>query len=154
MQLDNNILNIHGVSLSPLNIIDVEGGNIYHALKKSDTGYCGFGEAYFSEIKSGVIKAWKRHQEMTLNLIVPFGCIRFVAYDDREDSSSYGKYGEVSLSRDNYFRLTLPPLLWMGFQGVSKHTSMLLNVANIEHRASEADRKEQNEINYNWEICL
>ena len=153
MHLDHNILNIDGVALSPLKIVHVKGGDVYHAIKNSDSEYYGFGEAYFSTIQSGVIKAWKRHHEMILNLIVPLGRIRFVAYDNREDSSSCGKYGEVTLSKDNYYRLTLPPMLWVGFQGVDKQTSMLLNVANIQHRASEADRKEQNQIKYNWEMC-
>ena len=61
---------IGGVILTPLKIIDVEGGDVLHGMKKSDTGYMGFGEAYFSMIKPGVIKAWKRHQKMTLNILV------------------------------------------------------------------------------------
>lgn len=154
MHLKNDILNIDGVTLSPLKIIEVKGGDVFHAIKNGDSGYYGFGEAYFSTVQSGAIKAWKRHQEMVLNLVVPVGCVRFVAYDNRENSSSCGKFGEVTLSRDNYYRLTLPPMLWMGFQGVDKHTSMLLNVANIQHRGSEADRKELNDIKYNWEVII
>ena len=89
---------------------------------------------------------------MSLNLVVPSGRIRFVVYDDRQNSGSYGRFGEIILSIDNYYRLTLPPMLWVGFQGVFEHTSMLLNIANIQHRESEAERKELNEINYVWEF--
>ena len=45
-------------------------------------------------------------------------------------------------------------MVWMGFQGLSESGSMLLNIADIEHDPDEVDRKEMNEINYNWSIGL
>jgi len=47
---------IDGVELTPLKIIEVKDGNVLHALKKSDIGFEGFGEAYFSNVESGQIK--------------------------------------------------------------------------------------------------
>lgn len=146
------ISNIDGVLLTPLKIIDVPGGDVLHGIKCSDPGYTGFGEAYFSMVEPGVVKAWKRHRKMALNLIVPLGTVRFVIYDDRQNSVSNGKYQEVILSRENYCRMTVPPMLWMGFQGVNKNTSMLLNIADIEHVPEEADRKVMNGIKYDWEL--
>ena len=72
LEVNNNAL-----LLTPLKIIPVPGGDVLHAMKYSDKGFTGFGEAYFSTIEPGIIKAWKRHRKMTLNLIVPFGAIRF-----------------------------------------------------------------------------
>ena len=126
--------------------------DVMHAMKSSDRGYENFGEAYFSTINSGDIKAWKRHKKMTLNLIVPFGEVKFVLYDDRLKSTSYGEYTEIVLSRSNYYRLTVPPMLWMGFNGLGTDTSIILNVANIEHEPDEVDRKEEDQILYNWEF--
>ena len=83
---------INGVKLSPIKQIVVPGGNVFHAMKNSDEGYNGFGEAYFSNIEPKAIKAWKRHKEMTLNLIVSIGTIRFVIYDDRKDSTSFDRF--------------------------------------------------------------
>jgi len=40
----------------------------------------------------------------------------------------------------------------MGFQGVDKGGNILLNIANIEHKSDEADRKNMNSIKYNWEL--
>ena len=59
--------------ITPLGIINTPGGNVMHGMKESDSGFSGFSEAYFSEIDFGAIKAWKRHKEMTLNLVVPVG---------------------------------------------------------------------------------
>ena len=63
--------NIDGVILTSLEIIQVEGGNVLHAMKNGDTGFSGFGEAYFSSVEHKVIKGWKRHFEMILNIAVP-----------------------------------------------------------------------------------
>ena len=40
----------------------------------------------------------------------------------------------------------------MGFQGLSNGSSMLLNIANIEHDPREVDRLEIEKINYDWSI--
>ena len=61
-------IDISGVELSPLKIIDVPLGNVMHALKNEETSYKGFGEAYFSTVECGMTKAWKRHRKMTVNL--------------------------------------------------------------------------------------
>lgn len=143
---------IDGVELTSLKVIDVAGGDVLHAMKINDKGYEGFGEAYFSLIERGIIKCWKLHKEMTLNLVVPIGAIRFVIFDNRKDSSTYGCFQEVTLSRENYMRLTVPPMLWLGFQGLSEKDSLLLNIANIRHNPNEMISKKINEINFDWEF--
>jgi dTDP-4-dehydrorhamnose 3,5-epimerase len=117
-------------------------------MREFDAGYTNFGEAYFSEVNSNAIKAWKRHKEMTLNLVVPVGRIRFILFDDREESN--GIFQEVVISKENYCRLTVPPMIWMGFQGLSIGSSMLLNIADIKHNPTEVDRKKTEEIKFNW----
>ena len=133
---------------TPLDIIDTVGGNVMHAMKSSSVGYTGFAEAYFSQVNNGVIKAWKRHKEMTLNLVVPIGKIRFVLFDDRNATNK--KFQELVISRDNYCRLTVAPMIWMGFQGLSDSGSILLNIANIEHNPREVDKKNLEQIEFNW----
>ena len=142
--------NIDGVILTSLGIIEVEGGNVLHAMKQEDNGFNGFGEAYFSTIEHKVIKGWKRHFEMTLNIVVPIGHIRFVLYDDRDNSKTKGFYQEVSLSRNNYQRLTVPPMIWFAFEGIAKESSLLLNLASIPHRKEEQENLSLDEIGYKW----
>ena len=145
-------VNISGVVFTPLSIIDTEGGDVLHAMKSSDMGYNGFGEAYFSTIDSGAIKGWKSHQEMILNLVVPIGKVRFVIFDDRIETPTKGEFCEIILSRENYGRLTIPPLLWVGFQGLDNSSSLLLNIASIEHSPEEVSRRELNEIEFDWGV--
>jgi dTDP-4-dehydrorhamnose 3,5-epimerase len=147
----NNLMSIlAGVLITPLKEISTPGGNVMHAMKSIDTGFSGFGEAYFSKIEPGAIKPWKRHRLMTLNLIVPLGSIRFVIYDDRPYSPTIGKFQEVILSPVRYSRLTIPPMLWMAFQGSVESGGMLLNIADIMHDPNECDRKPIEQIGYIW----
>ena len=142
---------IKNVLITNLDLIDTPGGNVMHAMKDSSAGYSGFGEAYFSKINKNTIKAWKRHKKMTLNLVVPLGKIKFVLFDDRNGVES-SVFQEVFLSSKNYLRLTIPPLIWVGFQGLAEENSMLLNIASIEHSEGELDRRSLKDINYSWEL--
>jgi dTDP-4-dehydrorhamnose 3,5-epimerase len=141
---------IKDVVITDLDVIDTPGGKVMLGMKEASVGYAGFGEAYFSKVNKGFIKAWKRHKKMTLNLVVPVGEIKFVLFDDREVSNT--RFQEVIISKSNYCRLTVPPMVWMGFQGLSNDGSMLLNIASIEHDPGEVDRLEIDEINFDWSI--
>jgi dTDP-4-dehydrorhamnose 3,5-epimerase len=130
---------IEGVVLTPLRIINGESGNVMHALKNHDKTYAGFGEAYFSTVEKDAVKGWKRHRQMTLNLVVPAGEIFFVLYDGRENSVTHGVLQEIRLSTNNYQRLTVPPGIWMAFKGIQSASNMLLNIASIPHDPEEAE---------------
>ena len=139
-------VSLNEICVTPLKRISVTGGDVLHAVKKSDTGYVDFGEAYFSLVEFGAIKAWKRHLQMTLNLVVPIGEVQFVLID------SVGLIREERIGEGHYARLTIPPGIWFGFQGVSKKTALLLNIADIEHSPDEVERKELDTVNYVWEV--
>ena len=141
---------IEGVIISPLKIIPNSKGEILHAMKASDLEFKGFGEAYFSVANKGEIKGWKKHLQMTLNLVVPVGNIRFVIYDDREGSQTNGTFFSIKLGKENYQRITVPPNVWMAFQGVGEGMNLLLNIANIEHDPDEAVGKTVDDLKYDW----
>lgn len=142
---------IDGIKLTPLRHIEVPNGNVFHALKSSEAEFCGFGEAYFSEIAPGAVKGWKRHNRMTLNIIPVNGSIGFVIYDDRDESPTKGCFTHVVLSRDtNYQRLTIAPGLWMAFYGAGENTNMLMDIIPEPHDPIEADRRDLTEIKYKF----
>ena len=142
---------IDGVIFTPLSVIDTKGGDVMHAMKAGDHGYNGFGEAYFSTVESNAIKGWKLHHKMVLNLVVPVGAVRFVIFDDRIGSKTKGKFSSFTLSRKNYGRLTVPKNLWVAFQGMGDKDSLLLNIASISHNDHEEERKNLEEIDYDWD---
>lgn len=126
-------------------------GNILHGIKKSDTGFVTFGEAYFSTVKYKEIKGWKMHKLMTLNLIVPNGNINIVTMDCRKTSSKEPKVMSFQLGECNYMRLTIPPNIYVAFQGISKETNLLLNIADMEHDPNEAENLPLDSFSYDWE---
>jgi dTDP-4-dehydrorhamnose 3,5-epimerase len=143
---------IPGVLVTPLRKIFNSKGNIFHAMKSGDQGFNGFGEAYFSFVHSGQVKGWKKHLLMTLNLVVPLGEVRFVIYDDRLKGSSGGAFEEILLSENNYSRLTIPPGVWVAFQGVGPTSNLLLNLANLEHDPGESESVDLKCFPYSWQI--
>ena len=120
-----------GIILTPLKQIYNPKGDIFHAMKKTSDGYEGFGEAYFSTIKTGHIKGWKKHTEMTLNLIVIIGKVQFVIFDHEKK-----KFHEYVLSLKNYHRLTVKPGLWLAFKGLGKE-NIVLNCFHIYQNLRE-----------------
>ena len=138
-------MNILGISKHKLKIMDNVNGPIKHALKKSDLGFKEFGEVYFSHVNYKSIKAWKRHTKMTMNLVVPIGKVKFVFYDENNKLFEEYKIGE-----NNYFRLTVNPLIWFGFQGMGEGNNIVMNIANIEHDPNEVERKDLLDLKYSW----
>ena len=74
------------ILVTPLRLIEVAGGDVLHAMKQTDAGYSGFGEAYFSWVSADVVKAWKRHTQMTMNVVVPVGTCLLYTSDAADDS--------------------------------------------------------------------
>lgn len=142
---------IEGVIITPLKIIPGDKGDVLHAMKRTEASFSRFGEVYFSTVNKGQVKAWKRHRKMTLNLVVPCGEIKFVLYDERNKSCSYGNIFEVVLSRNNYQRLTVPPLIWSGFMGIGNGLNMLLNIANIPHNSREIDQLSIDDAHFHYD---
>ena len=138
-------INLDDILVTALKRIPTTGGDVLHALKYSDPGFSGFGEAYFSWVEPGVIKAWKRHRRITLNLIVPLGQARFVFHD-----AETGFFREEWLGEKRYIRLSVPPGIWFGFQGKAPDPCLLLNLADLPHDPEELDRKPLEGIPYPW----
>ena len=101
-------------------------------------------------VSSGVrfwqLETWKCHQRMTLNLIVPFGMVRFVFYSS--EHSNEPRVDDIGV--ENYARLTIPPGIWFGFQGKATGSSLIMNVANIVHDPEEVLHKPVSDFFYDW----
>jgi dTDP-4-dehydrorhamnose 3,5-epimerase len=134
------------ILVTELKIIEVIGGNVFHCMKKTDNGFNEFGEAYFTNVKSNQIKAWKMHNKMTLNLTVPRGKVKFVFVSP----DNLNKFHVIEAGIDDYKRITVKPGVWFGFMGISDEESLILNIANIEHDSNEVFKKDVDDIKFNW----
>ena len=135
---DHDIINV-----TPLKRFHLKEGDVLHGLKANEKQYYGFEEAYFSFIKSGRIKAWKRHLKMTMNIIVPIGSVLFNFYDKSEKEIMV-----ITIGEKNYSRITVPPKIWFGFKGLGKKDSLVLNISNIIHDPKEVEKKDLNYLSF------
>ncbi len=144
---------IEGVIVEPLKQICDERGKVMHMLRADSPLFAVFGEIYFSVVNPGVVKAWKRHLEMTQNFAVPVGKIRLVIYDNREFSSTNKKIETLEIGENNYALVRIPPLLWYGFQGISRVPALIANCTDMPHNPDEVERLDvsDKQIPYNWE---
>lgn len=146
---------INGVIVTPLRRIPDDRGKIMHIMKSSDEDFHTFGEVYCSTVYPGVVKGWHLHKEMTLNYVVLKGKIKFVLFDGRKDSSTYGETQEIYIGEDNYVRVTVPPFVWNGFMGLGLEEAFVVNFTDIPHSPTEIERippHEKELINYDWSV--
>ena len=141
------LVSLDDILVTPLEQIPTFGGDVMHALKKSDKGFNGFGEVYFSWVEQGSIKAWKCHQLMTLNLVVPIGEVSFVFHLTNQSN----KFRIERIGLERYARLTVPPGIWFGFQGSATGNSLIMNVADKEHDPNELKRISKSAFAYEWD---
>ena len=128
-------------------IINHKDGNILKGINHDDDDFDRFGELYFSYIKLNAIKAWKKHNQMKMNLFVPFGKVKFVFF-----SKNFVKLKELIVDGKNNNRITVRPKIWYGFKGLFHEQSLVVNLANISHSDFEMERLEINNefIDYDW----
>ena len=143
---------IEGVVITSLKKIKDERGTVMHMMRRDSSIFKNFGEIYFSLTYPNAIKAWHMHKEMILNYACIEGEIKFVLFDDRKNSKTKGKIQELILSPDNYFLVTVPPLIWNGFMNVGKKNSILANCSSVPYRDDEIIRRSPFDkfIPYKW----
>lgn len=145
---------IKDVVVTPMRKICDDRGRIMHIVKSSDDIYTQFGEVYCSTVYPGVVKGWHIHDKMTLNYVVLKGMIKFVLYDDRKDSPTFGQLQEVCLGDHHYVRVTVPPGVWNGFMGLGNEEALVVNFTDIPHDPTEIHRLDphENHIPYSWAV--
>ena len=143
---------IDGVVIQSLQQIRDERGSVMHMLRSDSYLFERFGEVYFSTVGHGVVKAWKRHRVMTQNFTVPVGQVKFVIFDDRENSHTRGNLLEVITGVDQYALAKIPPELWYGFKGLGPDYSLIVNCTTVPFDEKEVERVERNspEVPYKW----
>ena len=117
--------------------IKVEGGNVMKVMKISDYKEFSFNEAYFSSIDFNYTKGWKMQLKMNSNLCVPIGEVEFTFV-----SQDFKCHKTYIIGENNYGVLSIPPKIWYSFKGLSKRTSLILNISDSEH-----DEKDIKKIN-------
>ena len=134
--------------LKNLKTFNLEKGNLFKGLSINDENFHGFGEIYFTSIMPKLIKGWKRHLKMTLNIIVLTGKVKFVIINKFDKNKI--DFTSIELSEKNKKILTIFPNSWFAFKGLGKNLSTITNIANIPHDDLEVESRSISEFKYKW----
>ena len=145
---------IDGVIITPLKRFPDDRGTVMHLFKSSDPEFTGFGEVYCSTVYPGVVKGWHLQRSATINYVVVRGAIRFVLFDAREGSRTRGEIQEICLGDRNYVRVSVPPGIWNGFQGLGIDEAYVINVMELPYDPSSMERNDPccKDIPYTWKL--
>ena len=145
---------IDGVKIKELKIIRDSRGQVMLMLRNDDELFSRFGEIYFSVVNPGVVKGWKKHQQMTQLFVVPQGNVRLVIFDDRTGSATKTQVDEIMIGEDDYKVVRIPPQVWYGFGCLGKLPAMIANCSDIPHDPQESEHMplEDAHIPYNWRL--
>jgi dTDP-4-dehydrorhamnose 3,5-epimerase len=143
---------IDGVLLNELKQFADERGKVMHMLRRDAPFFRQFGEVYFSVVRVGVIKGWKKHLRMTQHLAVPVGAVRVVIYDDRNGSATAGQVDQYELGEASYRLLRIPPGVWYAFGNTGAGPALIANCADLPHDPREMQTRplESPEIPFSW----
>ena len=118
-------------------------GNILKILSSKNKNFKKIKEVYFSYVKSGSIKAWKKHNKIYLNLLVIKGRVKFVFFDGKEN------FKNILISENSNKRIYIPSGIWFGFKGLNKK-NLILSISSGIANEDEISRKNIKDIKYNW----
>ncbi len=76
----------------------------------------------------GRVRAWGLHQLSTDRLFVVSGLIRFVVFDGRRDSTTYGRIAEFLVSEKNPGLLKIAPNLYHGWKNIGETEAVIINM--------------------------
>jgi len=95
-----------------------------------------------------IVRAWHRHLRGQVDYFICItGTIKVCAYDDREDSKTYGELDEIVLSEESLKMVRIPGILWHGYKAIgSKPIKMLYGVNKLyEYDNPDEERRDWND---------
>lgn len=134
-------MKIDGVEFFPLNVFENANGKLFHHVRSDSHYYEKFGEIYYSLTYAGVVKGWKLHKEVSQIFTVPHGNMKFVFFDQRAGSKSYGQFDEIVIGEKNYGALKMAAGIWYAFTPIGKEQALVANQITLPHDAGEAEQR-------------
>ena len=140
-------MKIIGVKKIKQKIFKNPKGDLLKFVSKKNNFFKSFGEIYFNEIKLNKKKGWILHKKNHCIFTTVYGEVSFKLYDGRKKSSSFNKEANITLNKNKYNILIVPPGVWFSFT-TKKKKSVIANLINKPH--SDGESIKSNQINGNY----
>lgn len=145
---------ITGVRVKPLRVIPDERGRLFEMLRRDESLFTAFGQAYCTTVNVGVVKGWHYHKKQVDNFVCVGGMIKLVAYDARPRSSTKGQINEFFLGVHQPLLVQIPPGVYHGFKGISHPEAIVINLPTEPYHHARPDEfrvdPHRNTIPYDW----
>ena len=145
---------IDGVEVKMLRVMPDDRGRLMEILRKDDEIYEGFGQVYMTTAYPGVVKAWHYHEHQHDFTTCVFGMIKYVLFDSREGSPTFGETNEFVIGEYSPLLVKVPPMVWHGFKNIGLKEAIIVNTVTRPFNYLEPDEKRadphDNITGYDW----
>jgi dTDP-4-dehydrorhamnose 3,5-epimerase len=112
-----------------------------------------FGERWVSQANisyshPGIIRAWHRHKRGQIDFFMVLqGSMKIVAYDDNQESKTYGKMTEIFVSEERLQLVKIPGRYWHGTKTIGCKPSCTIYFVNnmYDYRSPDEERRPWND---------
>lgn len=147
---------IAGAVVKPLKRVVNERGWLLEVQRSDDADFIGFGQAYVTATRPGIVKAWYRHRRQIDNMAAVTGSLRVVLFDDRPDSTSRGTVMELIVGFEQPTLVQIPEGVWHGFTPVSDAECLILHMNShpydFDHTDEDRLPPDSPAIPYRWRV--
>lgn len=139
------------IKIKNLKTVNNNKGNIF-PIHKKDELMKGFGEAYFSFIHPGVIKAWHLHNKMTTLYSLVEGDVMCVI-TKKKSNNKKRLFKKIRINIQSRKIVKVPPYFWVGFKAIGSKTAIVLNITSLPYLDDKPIRLDINNksIEFDWE---
>jgi hypothetical protein len=123
-------------------------GKVQKILSPMDEEIAFQGEIYISNMKTGVVNAWKKSEKMSQNLYILHGAT-WIVTAHKSNGSSFemkSKYFQADVLQ----RVTIPKEVYYGFLPVGLTDCRILNILGSPYDAEKVTSLKTNEIVFDW----
>ncbi len=122
-------LSIEGLQFRPARPVPHEDGHLTE-VARSDWPIVGgpLVQVHLTTTLPGHVRAWGLHERSTDRLFVVKGLIRFVVFDGRAGSATYGQVDSLLVSELSPGLLIIPPNLYHGWKNIGDNEAAILNM--------------------------
>jgi dTDP-4-dehydrorhamnose 3,5-epimerase len=132
---------IHGVRLRYAVTIPDERGTICEMFSPAwDFSDAPLVYVYQTTIRPGKVKGWVVHRKQDDRLFISLGTLKWVLYDDREDSPTYKMLNVIYLSEQNRGLLLVPRGVFHAVQNVGHTDAVFVNMPTRAYDHADPDK--------------
>ena len=137
--IDANEL-IEGVALHLLITGSDHRGMLHELVTTRDGEIEPIVHAYQVVAEPGSIRAWVYHRRQSDRLCLTNGTLKWVLYDIRPDSPTYGRLNVLDLGDNLQCRLTIPPYVIHGVKNCGDQIATFVNFPTVVYRHDRPDK--------------